>query len=269
MLPVSSASGEWTGALDALFTATSAVCVTGLVVVDTGTYWSGFGQVVILVLFQVGGVGFMTCSTALLLLGRRRTSLRERLLLREALGTRELGSVLTLARNVIVFTFVVEGVGAIVLTLRFLGEMDPLRAVWWGVFHAVSGFNNAGFDLFGQYRSLTELQPRRRPCSCRSPRCSSSGVSRTPSWRMSSGTVASSPWRSTRSSCLVTTAGLTGVRHARAPVHGAGESPQLWRHGSGRPRAECVLPDRRPNGRVQLGGHWRDDRGRPVRPDGA
>src|SRR5687767_7040998 len=96
MLPISSASGAWTGALDALFTATSAVCVTGLVVVDTSTYWSGFGQVIILVLFQVGGVGFMTSSTVLLLVSRRRLTLRQRLLLREALGTRELGSVLTL-----------------------------------------------------------------------------------------------------------------------------------------------------------------------------
>jgi trk system potassium uptake protein TrkH len=156
MLPISSASGQWTAALDALFTATSAVCVTGLVVVDTGTYWSGFGQAVILVLFQVGGVGFMTSSTALLLLSGRRTTLRERLLLREALGTDELGSVVTLARNVIIFTFIVEGVGAAFLALRFLGEVEAPRALWWGVFHAVSGFNNAGFDLFGQSRGLAD-----------------------------------------------------------------------------------------------------------------
>ena len=154
-LPISSASGQWTSALDALFTATSAVCVTGLVVVDTGTYWSGFGQAVVLALFQVGGVGFMTSSTALLLLSRRRATLRERLLLREALAAGELGSVLTLARNVIIFTFIVEGVGAIALTLRFLGEVEAPRAFWWGVFHAVSAFNNAGFDLFGEYRGLT------------------------------------------------------------------------------------------------------------------
>jgi len=154
MLPISSASGQWTPAEDALFTATSAVCVTGLVVVDTGTYWSGFGQAVILVLFQVGGVGFMTSSTALLMLTGKRATLRERLLLREALGTIELGSVLRLARKVIAFTFIVEGLGAVVLTLRFLREVEAPLAIWWGVFHAVSGFNNAGFDLFGQYRSL-------------------------------------------------------------------------------------------------------------------
>jgi trk system potassium uptake protein TrkH len=153
-LPISSAAGGWTPLLDALFTATSAVCVTGLVVVDTGTYWSGFGHLVILALLQVGGVGFMTSSTALLLLGGRRATIRDRVLLREALGVRELGSVLTLARNIILFTLAAELVGALLLASRFLAEMEPGRAVWWGVFHAVSAFNNAGFDLFGEYRGL-------------------------------------------------------------------------------------------------------------------
>jgi trk system potassium uptake protein TrkH len=148
-LPISSASGRWTPFLDALFTATSAVCVTGLVVADTATYWSGFGHVAILALFQVGGVGFMISATALILLGGRRASIRQRVLLREALGGGELGSVMTLAGNVIRFTLIVEAVGAAILTVRFLAEADPPRALWLGVFHAVSGFNNAGFDLFG------------------------------------------------------------------------------------------------------------------------
>lgn len=149
MLPLASASGRWTPFLDALFTATSAVCVTGLVVVDTASYWSGFGHAVILLLFQVGGVGFMISATALILLSRRRASIRERVLLREALGGGELGSVVTLARNVIVFTLIAESLGTIILTAYFLGEADLPRALWLGVFHAVSGFNNAGFDLFG------------------------------------------------------------------------------------------------------------------------
>ncbi len=148
-LPVSSASGRWTPFLDALFTATSAVCVTGLVVFDTATYWSSFGHAVILVLVQVGGVGFMISATLLILLSGRRASIRERILLREALGGVELGSVMTLARNVVIFTLIAEVLGALVLTVRFLGEVEPARALWWGVFHAVSGFNNAGFDLFG------------------------------------------------------------------------------------------------------------------------
>ena len=154
-LPVSSAAGRWTPPLDALFTATSAVCVTGLVVVDTATYWSGFGHAVILVLFQVGGVGFMTSSTLLLLLSGRRATIRERVLLREALGSGELGSVLTLARNIILFTLAAELVGTVVLTVLFLPQMEAGQALWYGLFHAVSAFNNAGFDLFGDFRSLT------------------------------------------------------------------------------------------------------------------
>jgi len=153
-LPVSSASATWTPVLDALVTATSAVCLTGLVVVDTGTHWSGFGHVVILLLVQLGGIGFMTSSTMLLLLIGSGVTIRQRLLLREALGGGTLGSVLLLARRVIAFSIAVELVGAAFLTLRFLEIAEPPRALWWGIFHAVSGFNNAGFDLMGGYRSL-------------------------------------------------------------------------------------------------------------------
>jgi trk system potassium uptake protein TrkH len=153
-LPVASASGQWTPLLDALFTSTSAVCVTGLVLLDTGTYWSGFGQIVILLLIQLGGFGFMTSSTLLLLLLRREATLRERILLREALGSGGVGSVFHLARKVIVFTLVAEASGAIILTIAFLSEVSPAQAVWWGVFHAVSAFNNAGFDVVGEFRSL-------------------------------------------------------------------------------------------------------------------
>jgi trk system potassium uptake protein len=154
MLPAASAAGGWTAPLDALFTATSAVCVTGLVVVDTATYWGPFGHAVILLLIQVGGLGFMTSSTLLLLLMRRQATLRERILLKEALGSGGLGSALHLARRVLVFTLVAEAAGAVVLAARFLQDMAPLRALWWAVFHAVSAFNNAGFDLTGDYRSL-------------------------------------------------------------------------------------------------------------------
>jgi trk system potassium uptake protein TrkH len=154
-LPVSRADGGWTPVIEALFTATSAVCLTGLVVVDTGTYWSGFGHAVILALFQIGGVGFMTTSTLLLLLAGYRLGLRERVLLRESLGGSDLGSVLPLARRVLLFTLVAEAIGAVLLSARFLAEGDPGRAVWWGVFHASSAFMNAGFDLVGGGRSLT------------------------------------------------------------------------------------------------------------------
>ena len=153
-LPFASASGESTPFLVALFTATSAVCVTGLVVVDTATYWSLAGQFVILGLIQVGGFGFMTSSTLLLLLIGRRATLRERMLLKEALGSGGLGSVRRLAERMIVFTLVAEAIGAALLTLHFLTEFDPPQALWRGIFHAVSAFNNAGFDVVGEYRSL-------------------------------------------------------------------------------------------------------------------
>jgi trk system potassium uptake protein TrkH len=159
-LPVASAAGHQTPVLDALFTATSAVCVTGLVVVDTGTYWSTFGQTVILLLIQLGGFGFMTSSTVLLLLLRREATLRERILLREALGGVGLGSVLHLASRIVVFTLIAEGTGAIILATAFASAVDPPQALWWGVFHAVSAFNNAGFDLVGGFRSLMPFNQR-------------------------------------------------------------------------------------------------------------
>lgn len=161
MLPLSSASGEPTRLVDALFTATSAACVTGLVVLDTGTHWSPFGQVVIILLIQAGGFGIMAGSTLLLFLFiGRRTTLRERMLVGESLGGLQLGTVTTLVRRIAVFTLVVEGVGAIVLSLAFTAGPeagppgDPL-GIWWGVFHSISAFNNAGFDLVGGFRSLT------------------------------------------------------------------------------------------------------------------
>lgn len=159
-LPLASVSGTWTAPIDALFTATSAVCVTGLVVVDTGTYWSPFGQVVILGLIQLGGFGFMTSSTFLLVvLTRRRTTLRDRVLVQESLGVRHLGESTSLLKQVAIFTLVVEATGAIILVLHQLVAGGPAADdLWWGVFHAVSAFNNAGFDINGDFRSLVPYQ---------------------------------------------------------------------------------------------------------------
>ena len=154
-LPMANREGVITPYLTALFTSTSAVCVTGLVVVDTKSYWSPFGQAVILLLIQVGGLGFMTSSTLLLLLIGRRFSLRERVLLREAHGVTTLGGILRLTRQVLIVTAIIEGVSALILFLRFLGEFTPDWALWMGVFQAVSAFNNAGFDIIGDFRSLT------------------------------------------------------------------------------------------------------------------
>ena len=156
-LPISSAGGGWTDPVVALFTATSAVCVTGLVVVDTGTYWSGFGHAVIALLMQIGGFGFMTGSTLLLfLLVGRRTGLRDRVLVQASTDTPNLGHVTTLVKRIAVFTLIAEVAGAVLLAVAFLGHgRDPLGAAWWGVFHSISAFNNAGFDLVGEFRSLS------------------------------------------------------------------------------------------------------------------
>ncbi|HEX5591297.1 MAG TPA: potassium transporter TrkG [Candidatus Limnocylindrales bacterium] len=159
VLPVSSQAGTWTDPLTALFTATSAVCVTGLVVVDTGTHWSSFGHVAILGLIQVGGFGFMTGSTLILfLLVGRRTRLRDRILVQASTGTSDLGSVAGVVRRVAAFTVIAEVIGALALAVAFfLHGWDPVRAAANGVFHAVSAFNNAGLDLMGEFRSLTSF----------------------------------------------------------------------------------------------------------------
>jgi trk system potassium uptake protein TrkH len=159
MLPFATASGGTTRFLDALFTATSAACVTGLVVFDTATHWSPFGQVVILVLIQLGGFGIMTGSTLLLFLFLRRTTLRDRLLVTESLGGLQLGTVTTIVKRIAIFTLACELIGAVVLSISFMAGPEagprwhPL-GIWWGIFHAVSAFNNAGFDLTGGFQSL-------------------------------------------------------------------------------------------------------------------
>ncbi|SMB98963.1 trk system potassium uptake protein TrkH [Thermanaeromonas toyohensis ToBE] len=159
MLPISSASGIWTDFLTALFTATSAVCVTGLVVVDTGTYWSSFGQMIILLLIQIGGLGWMSVATFLALVVRKRISLRERLLLQEALNRETLGGVVDLARRVIFITAIIESLGILILAARFTLDFGWKKGLYYGLFHAISAFNNAGFDVlgkeFGEFTSLT------------------------------------------------------------------------------------------------------------------
>lgn len=157
MLPISSASGEWTRPVDALFVATSAACVTGLTPLDTATHWSPFGHVVILGLVQAGGFGFMTGSTLLLfLLIGRRTGLRDRIVAQASTGVADLGSVTGVIKRVAIFTVIAEAAGALVLFVGFFDRyQDVGRAAWHGVFHSISAFNNAGFDLIGEFRSLT------------------------------------------------------------------------------------------------------------------
>lgn len=154
-LPVASKSGESVGFLNALFTATSAVCVTGLVVVDTYTQYSLFGQILIMFLIQIGGLGFMTMTTLIFLILGKRITLKERLVMREALNQLTLAGVVKLTRYIIFTTLIFEGLGAFFLSLRFVRVYGLYRGIYYGIFHAVSAFNNAGFDLIGNFRSLT------------------------------------------------------------------------------------------------------------------
>ncbi|MBQ7344476.1 MAG: potassium uptake protein, TrkH family [Oscillospiraceae bacterium] len=149
MLPVASRSGVSCGFRPALFTATSATCVTGLVLYDTFTQWSGFGQTVIISLIQVGGLGFMSVATLVVFLLRRRVGLKQRLVMAQALSVSDMGDVVRLQKWVLLGSFSVEAVGALILMARFLPQFGFWTALKWGVFHSVSAFCNAGFDIFG------------------------------------------------------------------------------------------------------------------------
>ena len=155
LLPISSQSGEYTNVIDAFFTATSAVCVTGLIVFDTADYWSFFGRAVIFLLIQLGGFGFMTSATIFLLALRRRIGLQERLLISESLGLTRLGNLVSLVKKTAVFCIAAEIIGAIIFMIQFSADFSFGKAAWLSLFHSVSAFNNAGFDLFGGYQSLT------------------------------------------------------------------------------------------------------------------
>ena len=158
-LPMATQTGEQIGMLNALFTATSAVCVTGLVVVDTATYWSEIGQVIIITLIQIGGLGFMTITTMFAIIVKKRINLRERLLIQESLNQFDLSGLVKLTRYILLTTFVIEGVGAILLSFVFIPEFGTAKGIWYSVFHAISAFCNAGFDLMGsvsgEFSSLT------------------------------------------------------------------------------------------------------------------
>jgi len=146
-LPAAHEPGESLTLVDAFFTATSAVCITGLTVVDTAGTFSTFGEIVILLLMQAGGLGIMTLSALMFLLAGRRIGLHDRLMMQEALGSFSIAGVVRLTRSIIVATLVIEAIGAVLLALRFWAYYSPGQALYFGLFHAVSAFNNAGFDL--------------------------------------------------------------------------------------------------------------------------
>ena len=152
-LPLAS-KAEPLGYLNALFTATSAVCVTGLVVVDTLTQFSFFGQVVIIILIQLGGLGLMTMATMMAILLGKRISFRNRLIMQEALNQFSLEGMVRLVKAVGLVTVLFEGIGAVLLAVRFIPDYGWLQGAWYGVFHSISAFCNAGFDLLGGFGSL-------------------------------------------------------------------------------------------------------------------
>ena len=148
-LPIASRSGVSCGVRPALFTATSATCVTGLILFDTWTQWSGFGQLVILCLIEIGGLGFMSAASLVVFLLRRKVGLRQRMLMAQALSVNEMEGVVRLQKWVLFGSLTIQLTGALVLFLRFLPNYGWVQAVKWGVFHAVSAFCNAGFDIVG------------------------------------------------------------------------------------------------------------------------
>ncbi|MGI6703559.1 MAG: TrkH family potassium uptake protein [Clostridia bacterium] len=156
-LPAATADDEEIGLLDALFTATSAVCVTGLVVVDTGTYWTAFGKTVILLLIQVGGLGFMTFATMVFIALGKRIHLRERLIIQEQQNRLALQGVVRLTKYIILGAVAIEAIGALLLSIRFIPQYGMARGLAYGVFHSVSAFCISGFDIIGEYRSLTSF----------------------------------------------------------------------------------------------------------------
>ena len=150
-LPIASRSGQSVGLRPALFTATSATCVTGLIMGDTWSMWSGFGQIVIISLIEIGGLGFMSMASLVIFALRKKIGLKQRMVMAQALSVNEMESVVRLQKWVLLGSLIIQFTGASVLFLRFLPQYGVKQAAIWGVFHAVSGFCNAGFDIVGNY----------------------------------------------------------------------------------------------------------------------
>lgn len=161
MLPISSRDGTWTSFMDALFTSTSASCVTGLIVFDTYTHWSIFGQLVLLILIQIGGLGVITMIIFVSILSGKKIGLRSRFLMKESIGGFQMAGIVRITGFIFRGTLLVEGIAALLLSFRFIPEFGWKNGIWKSVFHAVSAFCNAGFDLMGQkapFSSLTSYQ---------------------------------------------------------------------------------------------------------------
>lgn len=157
MLPCSTRGAGGAPLLDALFTATSATCVTGLVVHDTATYWSMFGQFVIMVLAQTGGMGVMTIAISFVMFSGRKIGLKQRWAMQESLSAPQVGGIIHITRFIVTAAVIIEATGALLLALRFCPEFGLWRGLWYALFHAVAAFCNSGFDLMGVNRPFSSL----------------------------------------------------------------------------------------------------------------
>ncbi len=156
MLPVSSRNGQVTPFMDALFTSTSATCVTGLIVQDTATYWSGFGQFIILLLIQIGGLGVVTIAVTLAIIAKKRITLMQRSLMQDSISAPKMGGIVRLTGFIVKWVFIIELIGALIMAPVFVRD-HGLIGIWMAVFHSVSAFCNAGFDILGQDKPFSSL----------------------------------------------------------------------------------------------------------------
>lgn len=156
-LPLASRTGQWTHPLDALFTSTSATCVTGLIIADTYTNWSLFGQLVILVMIQIGGIGLMTVISMIFIFMKRKLSMQERMILMQAAGNVQVAGMVKLIKRILGGTAIIESFGAILLAIRFIPRMGFGQGLYYAIFHSISAFCNAGFDLMGKYEPYSSF----------------------------------------------------------------------------------------------------------------
>ena len=157
MLPISSAKGAWTPFVDSLFTATTSVCVTGLVTVDTGSHWSLFGQVVILLLIQIGGLGVVTLAASFMMMAGRKIGLLQRSTMQDAVSAHKLDGIVRLTRFVVFGTLLIELIGAAIMAPTFIRDFGWGKGLWFSIFHSVSAFCNAGIDLMGCREPFSSL----------------------------------------------------------------------------------------------------------------
>jgi len=162
LLPISSRPGVTTSITDSLFTATSATCVTGLIRFDTFTHWSLFGQIVILILIQIGGLGFMSIALMIMMLARRKITLSQRSLMQDSISAPELGGIVKLVRFILIGTFLIEGIGALLLSFYYVPNFGTTSGIYMSIFHSISAFCNGGFDIMGgisgECSSMTSLE---------------------------------------------------------------------------------------------------------------